>query len=126
MTQAKILVVDDEPYILRSMTYVLRREGFNVLEARNGQEALDRIRQENPVLIFLDVMMPRLSGYEVIEVLSQEGRLDHVHVVLLTAKGQESDRRKGLSLGAHEYMTKPFSPMRIVERAREILSTLAC
>ena len=118
----KILVVDDEPFILRSMSYVLQREGFEVLEARNGDEALTQIENEEPPLVFLDIMMPRKNGYEVVAALAENGRLDSIHVVLLTAKGQESDRRKGLGLGAHEYLTKPFSPLRIVEKAREILT----
>ena len=119
MSDQKILVVDDEPYILRSMTYVLRREGFHVVEGRNGEEALELVRKERPALVFLDIMMPRKDGYEVVEALRQEGLLDDIHVILLTAKGQESDRRKGLGLGAHEYLTKPFSPLKIVEKARD-------
>ena len=116
-----ILVVDDEPFILRSLTFVLRREGFEVLEARNGEEAMDQIRSRRPDLVFLDVMMPKKNGYEVLEEVKGDSDLAGIHVIMLTAKGQESDREKGISLGADEYMTKPFSPSKITERVREIL-----
>jgi DNA-binding response OmpR family regulator len=119
---SKILVVDDEPFILRSVTYVLRKEGFTVLEAHHGEEALEVIRTQNPALVFLDVMMPRKTGYEVLQTMKEEGLLSRCKVVLLTAKGQESDKVCGKELGAHEYMTKPFSPMLIVKTAKEILT----
>lgn len=118
----KVLVVDDEPFILRSVTYVLRKEGFLVLEAHHGDEALDVIRVHRPPLVFLDVMMPRKNGYEVLQVLRDEGLLAGSTVILLTAKGQESDRTRGIDLGAKQYMTKPFSPMLIVKTAKEILA----
>src|SRR5262252_8516218 len=89
---AKILVVDDEPFILRSVTYVLRKEGFAVLEAHHGEEALEAIRAHHPALVFLDVMMPRKTGYEVLQTMKEEGLLAHCKVILLTAKGQESDK----------------------------------
>lgn len=117
----EILVVDDEPFILRSLTFVLRKEGFTVHEARNGEEALAAIRQHRPALVFLDVMMPKKNGYEVCEEVKADPEFRDTWIVMLTAKGQESDRDKGLALGADEYMTKPFSPSRIIERTREIL-----
>jgi DNA-binding response OmpR family regulator len=116
-----ILVVDDEPFILRSLTFVLRREGFEVLEARNGEEAMEEIRVRRPDLVFLDVMMPKKNGYEVCEEVKGDPDLRDTYVIMLTAKGQESDREKGIALGADEYMTKPFSPSKITERVREIL-----
>lgn len=117
----RILVVDDEPFILRSLTFVLRKEGFDVLEARNGEEALGMIREHRPSLVFLDVMMPKKNGYEVCEEVKGDPDLRDTYVIMLTAKGQESDRDRGIALGADEYMTKPFSPSRITERVREIL-----
>ena len=117
----RILVVDDEPFILRSLTFVLRKEGFDVLEARDGEEAMVSIREHRPVLVFLDVMMPRKNGYEVCEEVKSDAELKDTYVIMLTAKGQESDRDKGISLGADEYMTKPFSPSRVTERVRDIL-----
>ena len=118
---AKILVVDDEPFILRSVTYVLRKAGFDVLEAHHGEEALQVIRAHHPALVFLDVMMPRRNGFEVLQTMKDEGLLQESAVILLTAKGQESDRVRGKELGARDYMTKPFSPMLIVKMAKEIL-----
>ena len=116
-----ILVVDDEPFILRSLTFVLRKQGFDVIEARDGEEAMIRIRNDRPSLVFLDVMMPRKNGYEVCEEIKSDPELADIHVIMLTAKGQESDRDKGLAIGANEYMTKPFSPSKITGRVREIL-----
>jgi DNA-binding response OmpR family regulator len=121
MAGQRILVVDDEPFILRSLTYVLRREGFEVVEARDGVEALDVARREHPDLVFLDVMMPRKSGFDVLAELKATPELAHCRVILLTAKGQDSDREQGFKLGCDDYLSKPFSPMRIVELARSIL-----
>ncbi|MFH0945666.1 MAG: response regulator [Planctomycetota bacterium] len=121
MSGKRVLVVDDEPFILRSLTFVLRKEGFEVSEASNGVEAMERIREELPGLILLDVMMPKMNGYEVLSQVKSDETLKGIHVIMLTAKGQEADRIKGLSLGVDEYMTKPFSPMKIVERARAVL-----
>lgn len=118
----KILVADDEPFILRSLSFVLERAGFDVLQARNGDEALEALRTARPRICVLDVMMPRRSGYEVCEVVKGDPDLHGIYVVLLTAKGQDSARARGLKSGADEFMTKPFSPSRLVERIREILA----
>lgn len=117
----KILVVDDEPFILRSLSFVLDRAGFEVHQARNGDEALEVLRDVRPQLCILDVMMPRRNGYEVCEIVKGDPDLRDTFVILLTAKGQESARERGMKAGADEYLTKPFSPSRIVERVREIL-----
>lgn len=121
MTQRTILVVDDEPFICRSLTFVLRKDNYRVLEARNGEEALAVIREQRPDLVFLDVMMPKINGFQVTEQVRADPTLANVKIILLTAKGQESDREVGKSAGANDYMTKPFSPTRILDRAREIL-----
>ena len=121
MTRHKILVVDDEPFICRSLTFVLRKDDYLVFEARNGEEALAAIRLHKPDLVFLDVMMPKINGFEVTERVRSDPELAHVKIILLTAKGQESDREVGKTAGANDYMTKPFSPTKILERAREIL-----
>jgi DNA-binding response OmpR family regulator len=119
----KVLVVDDEPFILRSLGFVLERAGLTVATARNGEEALTALRDERPRLVILDVMMPRRNGYEVCEIIKGDPDLRDTYVILLTAKGQESARDRGLVAGADEYMTKPFSPSKIVERVREILAS---
>ncbi|MBL9077979.1 MAG: response regulator [Planctomycetes bacterium] len=121
MTQRTILVVDDEPFICRSLTFVLRKADYNVLEARNGEEALAAIRAHKPDLVFLDVMMPKLNGFQVTQQVRADTTLDGVKIILLTAKGQECDREVGKTAGANDYMTKPFSPTKILDRTRQIL-----
>lgn len=115
-----VLVVDDEPFILRSLSFVLERAGFTVLQARDGDDALERLRDARPRVCVLDVMMPKRNGYEVCEIIKGDPDLLGTHVILLTAKGQESARGRGLSAGADDFMTKPFSPSRIVEKVRAV------
>ena len=125
MQPSRILVVDDEPFILRSLAYVLRREGFDVLEARDGVEAIDVARRERPDLVFLDVMMPRKNGFDTLAEIKATPELAQCRVILLTAKGQDSDREQGFKLGCDDYVTQPFSPLRLVERARAVLGAAA-
>ena len=121
MTQFKVLVVDDEPFICRSLSFVLRKDDYEVFEARNGEEALASIRANHPDLVFLDVMMPKINGFDVTREVRSDPELEGIKIVLLTAKGQEADRLSGEDAGADSYMTKPFSPTKILERARELL-----
>ena len=121
MSTSKILVVDDEPFICRSLTFVLKKGNYEVLEARNGEDALAAIREHKPDLVFLDVMMPKVNGFEVTQAVRSDAALGDVKIILLTAKGQECDRAVGKSAGANDYMTKPFSPSKILDRARQIL-----
>ncbi len=121
MGKKAVLVVDDEPYILKSMAFVLKRAHYEVLEATNGEEALEVLKEQKPSLVFLDVMMPKKSGYDVVQEVRSDPDLADTFMVLLTAKGQDSDREEGLSLGADDFMTKPFSPSKILEKAREVL-----
>ena len=113
---ARILIVDDEPFILRSLSFVLRRAGYDVVEAHDGVEGLELARSEKPDLVFLDVMMPRKNGYEVLEEMRADPELAETVVFMLTAKGQDADRDRSLALGASEFMTKPYSPQRVLER----------
>lgn len=117
-----ILLVDDEPYILRSLSYLLTREGYDVEMAANGEEGLNRLRQLRPPLVFLDIMMPRMNGYEVCEEIKQDPALAETYVIMLSAKGQQIDMERGLLGGADEYMTKPFSPREIARRVHELLN----
>jgi DNA-binding response OmpR family regulator len=117
-----ILVIDDEPYILRSLSYLLQREGYTVETASNGQEGLQRVRNLRPPLMFLDIMMPQMNGYEVCEQVKQDPSLEGTYVIMLSAKGQQIDRERGLLGGADEYMTKPFSPREVAQRVRAILA----
>ncbi len=116
-----ILVVDDEPFILKSLTFILKKGDFDVIEARDGEEAVAMIEQHKPSLVFLDVMMPKMNGYDVIRKVRSDQDLEDVFIVLLTAKGQETDRVQGMNAGANDYLTKPFSPSRILQVAREIM-----
>jgi DNA-binding response OmpR family regulator len=118
---AKVLVVDDDPFIARSLAFVLRKAGFDVIEARDGEAALEKIRSQLPDLVFLDVMMPKIDGFQVVEQVRADPACDGVRIVLLTARGQEADRQRGETVGADAYVTKPFSPTKILEQARALL-----
>jgi DNA-binding response OmpR family regulator len=120
--RGRILLVDDEPYILRSLSYLLTREGYAVTTASNGEEGLARLRAVRPGLVFLDIMMPRMNGYEVCEQIKQDPATAGTYVIMLSAKGQQIDRERGLLGGADEYMTKPFSPREVAQRVREIFA----
>lgn len=121
MSTPRVLVVDDEPFICRSLSFVLRKEKFEVFEARNGEEALAAIREHRPQLVFLDVMMPKINGFEVTQRVKADPELKDTKIILLTAKGQDADRETGVGMGADDYLTKPFSPSKILHRVREIL-----
>ena len=117
----KILIADDEPNILISLEYLMKREGYVVHVARDGQEALDVLRRERPVLVLLDVMMPRKSGIEVCQELRGDEAIKDTLVLMLTAKGRDTDVAKGLGVGADAYMTKPFATKDLVAKVREML-----
>ena len=121
----RILIADDEPNILVSLEYLLQREGFAVTLARDGQEAVEAILRDPPDLVLLDVMMPRKTGLEVCQQVRAEARLQTVRIVLLTAKGRDTDIAKGLALGANAYITKPFSTKDLVARIRSLLGEAA-
>ena len=117
----KILIADDEPNILISLELLMKREGYEVVLARDGQEAMDAIVRERPALVLLDVMMPIKTGFDVCcEVRAHEAVRDTL-IVMLTAKGRDTDVAKGLALGANAYMTKPFSTKELVQKVRELL-----
>lgn len=117
----KILVADDEPFVLRSIEYTLSRAGYTVITAVDGEEALGKIRAEGPDLVFLDIQMPRMDGNEVCRKLREEAATRDLFVIVITAKGQESERLYSLKCGASEYITKPYSPRKMLERVKEIL-----
>jgi DNA-binding response OmpR family regulator len=117
----KILIADDEPNILISLEFLMKREGFEVVLARDGQEAIDAVLRERPALVLLDVMMPVKTGFDVCcEVRARED-LQDIRIVMLTAKGRETDVAKGLALGANAYMIKPFSTRELVDKVHEML-----
>ena len=118
----KILVVDDEPSIVRPLAFVLEKSGYEVLTAANGEEGLRVAEAERPDLIFLDVMMPKKNGYEVCKELKGNPELQQIYVIILTARGVELDEQEKQEVKADEYMSKPFSPIRIVEHVNTILA----
>lgn len=120
----KILIVDDEPHIrllLEQTLEELEDAGVELLTADNGESALGIIKDEKPELVFLDVMMPRMNGFDVCNKVKNELGISNVYIVLLTAKGQEFDKQKGKEAGADIYMTKPFNPDEVVDKAKEVL-----
>lgn len=120
----KILIVDDEPNIVILMEQALEAledEGVELLTARNGEEALEIIKTEKPNLVFLDVMMPKMSGLEVCQVVKKDLQMTNVYIIMLTAKGQEFDKQKGIDVGADLYLTKPFRPKEVLEKSKHFL-----
>jgi two-component system, OmpR family, phosphate regulon response regulator PhoB len=117
----RVLVVDDEADIVALVAYHLARAGYRVSTAANGTEAIQAVRAEQPAIVVLDLMLPELSGFEVLELIRGDPNLSDTPVLLLTAKREEADRVKGLSLGADDYLVKPFSPQELVLRVRNIL-----
>jgi DNA-binding response OmpR family regulator len=116
-----ILIADDEPNIVISLEYLLQREGYQVLVARDGQEALDAIDLMAPDLVLLDVMLPRVSGFQVCQKIRENAALNRMRVVMLTAKGRDVEMSKGMALGADAYITKPFSTKELLAQIRTLL-----
>lgn len=117
----RVLVCDDEPYMVESVSYVARKAGFEVLTAEDGDSALATARRERPDLVFLDIMMPGLSGDEVCRRLKTDPSTSRMYVVILTARGQEEDERRAMAMGADEFMTKPFSPRKLRDKLLRVL-----
>lgn len=123
MSAPIVLVVDDEDYILRILSFALRAEGWQVLTASNGDETLKQVEREKPDLVVLDLMMPVIDGYQVLKRLRADPVTRDLPIIVLSAKGREFDRDAALELGADDYFTKPFSPQRLVERIQGLLAT---
>jgi len=122
--EPKILIVDDEAHIrllIEQTLEDLEDDGIELLTASNGAEALELIKAEKPKLIFLDVMMPKVNGFDVCQTVKKDLGLTNIYIVMLTAKGQEVDKQKGQEVGADIYMTKPFDPDELYDKAIEIL-----
>jgi len=120
----RILIADDEPNIVVSLEYLMKREGHAVSVARDGREALAAIRRDRPDLVLLDVMMPAMSGFDVCQAVRADPALAGVRILMLTAKGRDTDLAKGTALGADAYMTKPFSTQELAARVRELLGRI--
>lgn len=117
----KILVVDDDPYILMSLEFLMKKNGYQVMIARNGTEALEAINTVKPSLILLDIMMPDVDGYSICKYVKSKKDLRDIHVVFLSAKTKETDVQKGLDLGASMYITKPFSTRDLMKKVNELM-----
>jgi len=116
-----VLIVDDEEYIVTSLEYVMKSAGYEVEVAYDGEQAIEKVKETAPDLLILDVMMPKLDGFEVCEKIRANPLWESIRIIMLTAKGRDSERDKGISLGADAYMTKPFSTRDILKRVTELL-----
>lgn len=116
----KVLIVDDEPNILMSLEFLMRKERYEVYVARDGHEALILLDREVPSIVILDVMMPEVDGYEVCQYIKQSNDLKHTKVVFLSAKSKKEDIEKGYELGADLYMTKPFSTRQLMKEVKKL------
>lgn len=117
----KILIVDDEPNIVMSLEYTFKKNNFKVFIARDGEEALEILKDEVPNVIILDIMMPKVDGYATLEQIKKDRKLINTKVIFLSAKNKESDIEKGLLLGADAYVSKPFSVKKLVEQVHELI-----
>jgi CheY-like chemotaxis protein len=124
VTGEKILIVDDEIHVIRSLAFVLGKAGYIVETAENGEEALTKVWEIQPDIIFLDIMMPRKNGYEVCQEIRNSPQLKDIYIIILSAKGWDIDRAKALSVGASEFISKPFSPLEVVTRVKTIVANL--
>ena len=121
MNKKRILVVDDEVDLVETVRFSLELEGYDVLVAYNGEEALNQARKENPDLILLDLMLPKLDGYKVCRLLKFDERYKHIPILMLTAKIQEKDKVTGMETGANEYITKPFEMDELMKKVKGYL-----
>jgi DNA-binding response OmpR family regulator len=117
----RILIADDDAFIRRPLEWILSQEGFEPEMASDGDECMETLRSSPPDLLILDVMMPGLDGFEICRRMKDDPKLRQIPVVLLSARGREHDRERGLALGAAEYMTKPYSPTDLIQRIRGLL-----
>ena len=122
MKKQRVLIVDDSPFILRMLTFLLRKESMDVLAATNGVEALETMQAHRPDLVFLDVMMPEMDGFDVLQTMKHDEGLKDIPVIMITAKGQETDRHRAEDLGVDDFITKPFSPSILSRKLHSLLA----
>jgi len=116
-----VLVVDDEPNIAHSLNFLMEKVGYSVRIAADGEEAIEAIKEARPDLILLDINMPRMNGYQVCELVRASPEWKDILIVMLTAKGRDIEREKGLAVGADDYITKPFSTQEVIDKVRGML-----
>jgi two-component system alkaline phosphatase synthesis response regulator PhoP len=121
MDQKKILICDDNENIRDALTYLLEDEGYELQLAKDGADALRKVRERKPDILFLDIMMPEINGYDVCRTIKNDPDLKSIYVIMLTAKGQVAEQERGKEVGADEYIIKPFSPMEILTRVKSLL-----
>jgi two-component system alkaline phosphatase synthesis response regulator PhoP len=121
MNNKKILIADDNENIREALTYLLEDEGYKIWLARDGADALKQAREVRPNILFLDIMMPVMNGYDVCRAIKTDPDLKDIYVIMLTAKGQVAEQERGKEAGANEYIVKPFSPMEILTKVKTIL-----
>jgi DNA-binding response OmpR family regulator len=121
MGTGSVLVVDDEPNIALSLEYLMTQQGFDVRVARDGEAALEALRERAPDVMLLDVMLPKRDGYEVCQTVRATPEWRGVRIIMLTARGRAVEHEKGLALGADDYITKPFSTREVIERVRQFM-----
>lgn len=121
MRESRILVVDDSPFMLRSITFVLEKEGYDFFTASDGEEALRKVAEEKPQLIFLDAVMPNMDGYEVCRQIKANPALKDICIIMATGRSEPEDLEEALSAGADGFMLKPYTPDKILEKVREAL-----
>ncbi|HSA77962.1 MAG TPA: response regulator [Nitrospirota bacterium] len=121
MEQKKILIADDNENIREALTYLLEDEGYQLWLAKDGAETIEKVREFRPDILFLDIMMPEINGYDVCQVIKSDPVLKSTYVIMLTAKGQVAEQERGKEVGADEYVVKPFSPMEILTKIKNIL-----
>ena len=122
MPPATVLVVDDDPVILKLLEVNFEMEGFQVVRAADGAEGLERAREVRPDIVVLDVMMPRMTGYEVAKALREDADTAHIPIIFVTARAQSSDVERGMELGVDDYVTKPFDPLDLIARVNTLLA----
>ncbi len=118
----KILIADDRSEVVELVRVSLEGEDYQIIDASDGKEALEKIRKEKPDLVLLDVVMPKMDGFEVLSKLKKDPQTREIPVIMLTAQGQKLDQEKGRRLGARDYITKPFSPSHLLNKIKEILT----
>jgi DNA-binding response OmpR family regulator len=123
MDKRKILIADDNENIRDALTYLLEDEGYKLWLAKDGADTLKKVKEVRPDILFLDIMMPEINGYDVCRIIKNDPELKNTYVIMLTAKGQVAEQERGKEVGADEYIVKPFSPMEILTKVKTILGT---
>jgi two-component system alkaline phosphatase synthesis response regulator PhoP len=121
MEQKKILIADDNENIREALTYLLEDEGYKLWLAKDGADTLRKVSEVHPDILFLDIMMPEINGYDVCRTIKNDPNLKKTYIIMLTAKGQVAEQERGKAVGADEYIVKPFSPMEILARIKNVL-----